>query len=152
MFRTVQAESGRVKAQSGHDVSDTGKVADEPTFDLALAARFRAAFAYKGMKPAAIANALGVSTRTVNRLETGRSEIDLAMQRTVIGLTGVPAWFLEYGFAPPVETGEEDLRQELNDTRDELQALLERVARIDQELQDVRAQGHQMGSAEGGQQ
>lgn len=132
MIRTVQAESGRVKAASGHGVSDSGPMArdasddeDEgPSFDLELAARFRAAFGYAGMTPANVAKALGVSVRTVNRLNTGYSEITAERVDQTIALTHVPSWFMEHGWEGANLPDEVGLAEEVQALRSQMETVL----------------------------
>lgn len=92
----------------------------------AAAARLRAAFAYAGMEPRDIAQALGVSARTVHRLRTGQAPIDRDLEQRVLEITGVPEWFLREGFGVESEP-----------------ALAERVEALERQiatLPDVRRQ------------
>ncbi len=114
--------------------------------------RVRAALAFSNINVTDSLQRVGISKATMQRIVSPTNPRGASieeMQLVAVACPDVPAWFLEHGFSPPVETGETDLRQELNDTRDELEALLARVARIDQVLQDARDQGLLPGSREG---
>lgn len=67
-----------------------------PTDDLS--ARVRAAFAFAGLKKAERAAALGVSARTVTRIESGEVDVDTDRLEAISLSTGVPESFLRHGF------------------------------------------------------
>lgn len=119
------------------------------------AKRVRAALAYAGIDVKESKEKTGVTYATMQRIvsPTNPRGASLDELRQIADhCPGVPRWFLEYGFAPPVETGETDLRQEVSDTRAELASLSRTVASLSQQLQAIRDQGLQPGSKRGGQQ
>ena len=63
-----------------------------------LAARVRAAFAYKGLSKTERAQALGVSVRQATRIESGQAGIPDGRLEQIAQVTGVPLSFLVDGF------------------------------------------------------
>lgn len=70
-----------------------------------LASRLRAAVAYKDLKQDAVAAELGIGKRTLGRWLSSADDAEPSppQRQALIGLTGVPAWFLDEGFpeSPP---------------------------------------------------
>lgn len=114
--------------------------------DAERAARVRAALAFKfpsagphKVKVPEQAKALGwdhsANNRAIYRLLDGDARLFDEKLETLVAVTGVPRWFLEHGFAPPVETGETEIRLQL--------AMLERT--LSQRLADLERQMHAAG-------
>lgn len=67
------------------------------------AARVRAARAYAAMEQQAFASELGVSLRTLSRMESGERPATHDERAVIADLCGVPHWFMEHGFHPPAK-------------------------------------------------
>lgn len=89
-------------------------------------ARFRAAWTYKGLTLGKIAGLLHTSERTVQRMYTGETEPDAQQLRVTIDTTGVPAWFFDQGWQPPLN----DAGSELEDRVDTLEGQMDTVLDI----------------------
>jgi transcriptional regulator with XRE-family HTH domain len=150
MIWTLQAEYGRVKARSGRHGSTMRRVAADD-----LAARVRAAFAYKGLSKSARAKALGVSARQVTRIEAGEASVNPDRLAAIARATGVPRGFLEDGFAPDEPTVPERLEateHQVGTVRDEIKELRETdatlqagIVRLEQALQEIRDRDRRRG-------
>lgn len=122
------AESGRVKAEISHQASENRQVATgdpehQPQYDMELAARFKAAWAYARIPNKAAAAALGVSERTYSRMTTGATEIDDKAREITVAETGVPAWFIAHGFDPPPATEDPDLLERTKALEEKVETL-----------------------------
>lgn len=86
-FRTCQGANGSRSA----DDQAVDRYGDD-------AARFRAAIGWSGLSIDEIADALGISRRTVTRLTTGEAEIGYERKQAIAAACDVPMSFMEHGF------------------------------------------------------
>lgn len=92
------------------------------------ARRIRAALGFALDRQPAIAKRVGISDRELSRW--GNSSDGPTNPRDLDALAeacGVPTWFLRHGFSPPIETGELELRDALDQQQrriDELEDLI----------------------------
>lgn len=112
--------------------------------------RVRAALAFAGIDVKDSQAKVGISYATMERIVSpskprGASLDEL--RQIADACPGVPRWFLEHGFAPPAETGADELRQDLSDLRDDLKQLAATVAQQSRELRELRGQGHRRQSS-----
>lgn len=109
------------------------------------AARVRAALAYEGIVIRTQGEKrTGIKLSTLNRIiakTNPRAASTDELRLIADACPSVPAWFFEFGFAPPVETGEADLRQELADLTAKFQTLAAMVARQGEEQRAGRGPG-----------
>lgn len=99
------------------------------------AARVRAARGYAGLEQPDFAELFGISKETVSRIENGKAPIsDEFLADVARKCPGVPVWFMQHGFAPPVETGEQDLRDRVG----QLEAVIRQLPNGD-ELRELVA-------------
>ena len=108
------------------------------------AARARAALGYQGINLKADGQKrTGISYPTLSRIvaktNPRRASTD-EMRQIAAACPDVPDWFFEHGFAPPVETGEQDLREALAALSEDLLRQLElSEARLRAELREAAA-------------
>ena len=100
----------------------------EPNGDPEEAARLRAAFAYAGKTKAERARILGVALRTVSRWESAETKIPSEAWPLVADATGVPAWFIESGFAIPPQPEEPTLAERVDALEMQISALVKQRA------------------------
>lgn len=62
------------------------------------------------------------NTKALNKLLHGDEALYREKVDQLIAVTGVPRWFFTHGFAPPVETGETDLRERMEALEQRLSA------------------------------
>lgn len=109
------------------------------------AARVRAALAYEGIVVRTEGEKrTGIKLPTLSRIiakTNPRPASTDELRLIAAACPSVPAWFLEFGFAPPVETGEADLRQQLVDLNAKLQELAATVAQQGEERRAGRDRG-----------
>jgi hypothetical protein len=72
------------------------------------AGRLRAALAYADLRDGEAADLLSCSKRHLARMKAGDREPNPVQRRALVDATGVPWWFLEHGFAPPVAIRQQD--------------------------------------------
>lgn len=113
------------------------------------AARCRAALAYEGIV---------VKTEGEERTKIPRPTLNRIIAKTnpraantdelrliAAACPSVPAWFFEHGFSPPVETGEDDLRQKLRAVEQQIEDLAALVAQQDEERRAAGGRGRRAG-------
>jgi hypothetical protein len=83
----------------------------EPKGDPEMAARLRAAFAYRGLKKPERAAAIGCSMRQVTRYESAEYAVPADRWQAVAEATAVPLWFFEAGFAAQPQPEEPTLAE-----------------------------------------
>lgn len=90
-----------------------------------IASRVRAALAYANIYAKDSEEEVGISPATMARIisPTAPRGASLDELRMVAGACGVPLWFLEYGWSPPVKTGEEEMRERMADIEAAVRAL-----------------------------
>lgn len=126
-----------------HELSRVGKLRSVPELPATdeRAARVRAALAYKfpstgdaKVRAATQAAALGWdydrNSRPFYSLIDGDEALWRAKVDRLAEVTGVPRWFFDFGFRPPVKTGAQELRKEITDLRVLVGSLAADVARL----------------------
>jgi transcriptional regulator with XRE-family HTH domain len=96
-----------------------------------LAARVRAAAAYAGLDEKRAAKAMGFSTRTLARLESGERDLSVPEAKALAAATGVPLRFLYDGWDASGDLAQtvEELRREVDELRTDQEALRMQTAR-----------------------
>lgn len=85
MIQPCQGTNGPRMAESTHVTIDRGP-------------QVRAAQGWAGLLDDEMAQRLGVSKRTLSRLKNG-AEVSYERRQAIVAATGVPAWFMDSGFA-----------------------------------------------------
>ncbi len=92
------------------------------------ASRVRAALAYTNINLSDSDEKVGIKTGTMARITSPTSPRGAKpdeLQLIADACPEVPAWFFDYGFLPPAETGEEDVRRRIAELESVLSLLLE---------------------------
>jgi transcriptional regulator with XRE-family HTH domain len=120
---------------------ETTTMADDP--DLELARRVRAARAYAELTQEDMAERLGVSVVTYKRVEAGKRALGMREVRRVSEITRMPLDFFTEDIGSLSASGD---KQQLQEVRDELGDLVQRLADIEVLL---RRERRQRGNGEG---
>jgi transcriptional regulator with XRE-family HTH domain len=128
---------GRILSSVWHNPSMTDRDAPGGVH----AARLRAALAYGRLSDAEAADALGVSVTQLSRLKRGAAMCNPVQRRVLAQRTGVPWWFLEHGFAPPVDIREQDALNRIAALEEHVEADRDLRAELVAELTAIAAEG-----------
>jgi len=97
--------------------------ATQPKGNAELAARVRAALAYKGITDAAACKALGVEKRQIGRYKSAKeTDLPAHLIPKLIEATGVPSWFFDTGFNARPEGVEPELAERVEALEHRLEA------------------------------